>query len=130
MKPPKKKRPDYSDETRAKVVAMLNAEGYPETKGALTKVADAFGIPARTISRWFNGEANPVLDRDVSEKEFELASLLRKELEAIIPLLEKKRGEASYSQLVTATGILTDKMLLLDGKNTARESITIHIVED
>lgn len=130
MKTAKKKRPDYSDETRAKVVAMLNAEGYPEIKGALTKVADAFGIPKMTISRWFNGTNNPPHNSDVTEKEFQLASLLRKELEAIIPLLEKKRGEASYSQLVTATGILTDKMLLLDGKNTARESITIHIVED
>lgn len=126
----KQKRPDYSDETRAKVVAMLNAEGYPNVKGALTKVSELFGIPMQTISRWFYGTNNPPISKDVSEKEFELADALRKELQAIIPLLEDKRGEASYQQLITATGVLTDKMLLLDGKMTGRNEILIRIARD
>lgn len=123
-------RPDYSDDIRATVVAMLNAEGYPRVKGSLTKVSSQFGIPPQTIGRWFRGENNPPISKDVHKKEFDLAAALRAELEAIIPLLDTKRKEATYQQLVTATGILTDKTLLLEGKMTSRDEVIIRVERD
>lgn len=109
---------------------MLSAEGYPKKRGALAKVALTLNIPERTISRWFNGEQNVVSDQIVMKKEFDLSAALRRELEQIIPLLEERRKEATYPQLMTAIGILTDKTLLLDGKITSRDEIIIRIERD
>jgi transposase-like protein len=117
----------YSDEFRASAVVMLEAAGYPHTKGALMRVAGQLGVPAMTVSRWFRGTRNPPPNKMVSEKTLDLVAAIRSEIAAIVPELGLTRGDADYKTLVTALAILTDKLQLLEGKPTERteQSVTI-----
>lgn len=118
------KRKSYDDKFRASAVVMLEAAGYPDQVGALTKTAQHLGIPPRTLSRWFNGEQNPPPDRVVTEKRDELADLLDREIRAAIGEMDDARKEASYRDLGTVAGILIDKMQLITGKPTSRSEAT------
>lgn len=114
------KRKSYDDKFRASAVVMLEAAGYPHKKGALTDVASHVKVPARTLSRWFNGEQNPPPDQTVTEKRGELIDLVNNELDAIFRAMPVVRAEASYRDLGTVAGILADKKQLLEGKATER----------
>lgn len=106
-------RPTYTDAFRATVVAALIADGYPDREGALTKVSKAFGLHARTVSRWASGEQNPPPDQSVTEKKGDMASLIEDEIYAVLGIMPDKRDRANYSQLTVALGVLIDKMRLL-----------------
>lgn len=112
------KRKQYDDEFRASAVLMLEAQGYPTKKGALTAVANHLNVPARTLSRWFNREQNPPPDRIVSEKRGELVERLESVAHQILDVLPESLDEASTQQLATALGILLDKRQLLSNKPT------------
>lgn len=115
------KRNNYDDKFRASAVVMLQAAGYPNEKGALTRIANHLHIPARTLSRWFNGEQNPPPDQTVNEKKGELTDWMRSEIYAALKEMSAARQEASYRDLGTVVGILTDKMQLLSGEPTSRD---------
>lgn len=114
------KRKQYDDKFRASAVVMLEAAGYPDTKGALTRTAQHVGVPARTLSRWFNGEQNPPPDQTVSEKRGELADLFENAAylylgHSVKPeIIEETRGKDA----IMAAAVATDKMRLLKGLPT------------
>jgi len=112
-------RPVYDDETRAEYVAMLAAEGYPTKEGALTAVANQTGVPARTLSRWFNGESNPPPDKLVKQKKGLLAEKLEFIAEKILDKMADKIDDANLQQSATSLGIVIDKMQLLQGQPTS-----------
>lgn len=114
------KRKQYDDKFRASAVVMLEAAGYPNEKGALTRVADHLGVPARTLSRWFHGEQNPPPDQTVSEKKGELRDYIKAELNGLFLAMPGVRPDATYKDLATAAGILIDKLQLLENKPTER----------
>jgi transposase-like protein len=124
----RRKRPSYDDKFRASAVVMLKSQGYPAIKGSLTFVARHLAVPARTLSRWFNGENNPPPDNVVSEKTFDMRAAIQAELEAIVKEMPSARPEASYSQLGTVWGILFDKQRLLDGLPTEIVQVTAALV--
>lgn len=113
----------YSDEFRAQAVLMLEAAGYPETKGALTKTARALGIKVMTLSRWGRRTQNPPPNKLVSEKVFDLKEALLNEVQAILEEFPNARPDADYRELGTVLGIVVDKLQLLDGKATERVEI-------
>lgn len=128
------KRPRYTDDFRASVVLMLQAAGYAGTnspdskKGSLEKVSKRVNVPARTISRWFDAEQNPPPVEMVNEKRPELISLFEDEMRAIFEEMKVARGDATYRELSTALGIVTDKHILLTGGATERtENKTVQI---
>ena len=112
------KHPTYDDQFRASAVCMLQSQGYPEVEGALTIVSKHLRVPARTLSRWFNGEQNPPPDQLVNEKKEDLRSLYLKEIYAVMKVLPEKRDDASYGTLASAQGIFFDKIRLLDNLPT------------
>lgn len=112
------KRRSYDDEFRANAVVMLESQGYPQIKGALTAVSRQLSVPAMTLSRWFRGTNNPPPNKVVNEKRGDLKDLLNKELQAVLEDLPHKRPDADYRALITATGVLVDKIQLLEGKPT------------
>lgn len=112
------KRKSYDDKFRASAVVMLEAAGYPTRRGSLEYVAKHLNVPARTLSRWFNGEQNPPPDQIVSKKASDLKTLIGDELDAIFAAMATVRPEASYRDLGTVAGILFDKKQLLEGKPT------------
>lgn len=115
-----KKRKQYSDKFRAGIVAMLQSEGYPQTKGALARVSAYCHVPSMTISRWFKAEQNPPPNELVTEKKEELADLFENVARvyvrhAVTPdVVEQVAGQAA----VTAAAIAVDKMQLLRGLPT------------
>lgn len=121
------KRPRYDDAYRASAVLMLQADGYPNKLGALTRVAKHLSIPERTLRRWYKAQQNPPPDNVVRMKKGELTALLRKEIYAILGEMDRKRDEADYRELATALGIAVDKLQLLAGEPTenARQRIVI-----
>ncbi len=120
MSPKKRKRKNYNDKFRANAVLLLEGAGYPDKKGALTRVSNNVGVPLRTLSRWFNGENNPPPDKVVNEKRPELIDLIRSEIYKVLDTLPKERDDADYRTLVTGLAILIDKLQLLEGKATER----------
>lgn len=116
------KRKRYTDEYRASAVVMLEAAGYPEQEGALSRVADHLGMHYQTLSRWFRAVQNPPPHGLVQEKRIDLRQAIRDELNAIFSDedLAAVRAEASYKDRITSAAILTDKLQLLDGKPTER----------
>lgn len=122
--PAKTPRPDYSDNFRADAVVALRAAGWPQTKGALERIAKAKNIPMRTLSRWAKGESNPPPDNVVSEKTDNLIDLIRQEVLEALHALPGKRDKAYYRDLIMSIGILVDKLQLLQGQPTEIISVT------
>src|SRR5689334_20878004 len=104
-----KKRTQYTDDFRSSAVALLTGAGYPNKLGSLAQVANQLDVPARTLSRWFNGESNPPPDRIVNEKKIDLIKAIDDELKAVVAGLPDARGKASYADLIRAFGTLIDK---------------------
>lgn len=113
-----RQRPRYDDKFRANAVVMLEAAGYPNTKGALTRVAAHLGIPHPTLKRWADGVQNPPPNVLVHEKREELSDLLDKEIRSALGEMNNAREGASYRDLGTVIGIMVDKKQLLMGKPT------------
>lgn len=113
----------YDDEFRATAVLMLEAAGYPEREGALSQVAGQMGMARSTLRSWFTGAHNPPPAKIRHEKRLDLVSAIQNELGAIFPAMADRREGASYRELVTAAGILIDKLQLLNGKPTWRGEI-------
>lgn len=110
----------YTDEERAQVVAMLKMEGYPDTLGALTKVAKYAKVHPDVLRRWWKGTQNPPPDTLVVQKKKELREAIKDELSEIFAAMNSKREDASYRDLGTVAGILFDKQQLLNEQPTER----------
>ena len=113
----------YTDKFRASAVVMLEAQGYPDRKGSLTAVANHLKMPATTLHSWYRAKHNPPPADIRNEKKGDLVAMLRSEVSSILERMEDVRDEATYQQLAVATGILLDKLQILEGKPT-------HIFED
>lgn len=108
----------YTDEERASLVVMLEAEGYPNRLGALKKVAEYAGVHENVLRRWWKGTSNPPPTTSVTHKRIDLSTAINDELLAIFKEMGLKRDEADYRALGTVMGILFDKKMLLEGKAT------------
>ena len=117
------KRKSYDDKFRASTCLMLEAEGYPNVKGALARVADSVGVPARTISRWFKRENNPPPDNVVTEKRGDILAEIEKLRFLLLGQMMVTYDDAPFNHLATAFGILTDKHQLLSGNATDRTEL-------
>lgn len=118
-------RKRYDDKFRASAVVMLEAAGWPDEKGALTRVAKHLKIPLATLSRWANEKRNPAPTDLVSEKKGDLVALLKAEAEAIFGDMPNARVDASYRDLAVALGIVLDKHQLLSGGPTERPELVV-----
>lgn len=113
----------YSDEFRAQAIVMLEAAGWPNTKGAIVNVARRLGIKHQTLSHWARRTHGEPPQKLLREKTFDLKQAVREELQAIIEELPKARPDADFKELVTSFGIMVDKLQLLDGKATERVEV-------
>ncbi len=108
----------YTDDFRATAVAAAIAAGYPSIKGALLHTAQALKISHQLLRNWITAQQNPPPQELLQVKKADLRSLMQSEVVAILGAMPTKRGDATYSQLATAYGILFDKIRLLDGLPT------------
>ncbi|KKM65373.1 hypothetical protein LCGC14_1491930 [marine sediment metagenome] len=125
------KRTRYTDDERASLVVMLQSEGYPETLGALSKVATYSGVPTRTLRRWFKGENGKPPDKLVRHKKEDLAD----KFENIAYAMLDHAGEPDIISdmdgkgAVIAAATATDKMRLLRGLPTEIVAILPNFIE-
>jgi len=119
----------WSDEFRAMSVVMLEAEGYPQRKGALMEVAKTLKVPKSTLSRWYTGKSNPPPPETVTIKKEQIIAMLKGEIGAALNEMPKARPDADYRELATTIGILVDKLQLLEGEPTSRTEV-IHGLSD
>ena len=114
------KRKRYTDEYRASAVVMLEAAGYPDREGALSRVADHLGMHYQTLSRWFRAAQNPPPHEIVQAKREDFL----KQLQAIRGLAANKIleriEEYDPRDLTGLLKISAELAELLDGKPTER----------
>lgn len=122
----------YSEQEKAQALAMLKSEG-----GNISRVAKAIGISANTLRSWRNQVSShlssdcvpkkqpdaPTIQERVEEASADLASRFEQEIGAILSTLPSKREGATYKDLATSIGILTDKIQLLRGQPTQRQEV-------
>jgi hypothetical protein len=121
----KRKYTHYPDEFKAGVILQLEAAGYTgdtETsrKGALSLVANTNHVSPSLISYWFKKSRGTIPTKILNKKRKDLIEGITSELDAILIQMEYARETASYQQLGTVFGILTDKKQLLKGEATQR----------
>lgn len=117
----------YTDSDRAAVLAALQANG-----GNVAKTARETGVPRVTLIGWAKDSDRQGRTADVvTRKRVDLADVIRAELDGIFAAMATKRGEASYRELATAAGILTDKLVRLSevAPNAVLSSLTVGVFE-
>ena len=112
----------YSDNEKAAALLTLESNG-----GNLSRTSRELNIPISTLGEWRDGRAVPDVAEIRNENRTPLVDRLMDELTAALNLLPDKRNEASYSDLMRGVGILTDKVQLLSGADTARVRATVHV---
>lgn len=112
--------PRYTDNFRADAVLMLEAAGYPDTKGALTAVSKRVKVPLATLHRWFHKKQNAPPSELVNEKRINLVEEIEKLIGVTLIHANDAVQDASYRDLMTGLGILVDKKQLLSDKPTER----------
>lgn len=112
-------RRKIDDNGRANIVAFAIASGYPNRRGSqdyVLKKVSGQKLDYRTLKRWYQN-----VDLDLLEfKIMELKKLLEIELAEVLEEMNNKRKDASYRDLTVAAGIISDKVILLDGGATNR----------
>lgn len=121
------KRRWYTDEERATFVAMLEAEGYPEVRGALKKVSAFVGCHPNVLRRWWKRTQNPPPTELVTQKKADIAARLEEVVHLILDLLPDALETADTRDLIVGMGVGIDKLQLLQGRPTERieEHLTI-----
>lgn len=123
----KRQHKHYTDDERATYVAMLVAEGYPERRGALKKVAAFVGCHPNVLRRWWKGTNNPPPTKLVAQKKADIATRIEEVLHHILDLLPGALETAEPRDLIIGLGVAVDKLQLLHGKPTERveEHLTV-----
>lgn len=128
----------YSDKEKVAAVIQLEASGYEENqRRALRIVSARNGISKTTLRSWYNATHRPDkkpahsgVDPEIYTEEKEsLRDLFDTELRAVLKDMPERREDADYRTLVTAAGVLADKLLRLEGKPAWKVEI-IQLVRD
>ncbi len=115
------KRKRYDDEFRAGTLLQLEAAGYPDQKGAMSRVSKNTGVPTRTLRRWWLGTSNPVPVNVVRRKKGEIIEKLETVAHLILDSIDLDTvAEAQLRERTVALGIIVDKGELLKGNPTER----------
>jgi hypothetical protein len=117
-----KPQPHYTEAFKAKSVARLFAEGYPEKTGALRRVSKELGVSHPTLGRWATGGKSAPDTEVISQAVFAMQGVIEGELDKILTSMEEVRAKADYKTLAVAFGILFDKYQLIRGAPTSRSA--------
>lgn len=129
------KRRKYNDQFRAMAVLELITAGYPNTEGALAKVAAHLDLAPITLSRWARGVSNPPPTKVVIEKAADLTDIVETIFhgfahEILERIAEGSLSDESLAPILTGFGIAFDKLRLLNGQSTGNLDINIKNASD
>lgn len=124
----------YTEQEKAHALTVLRAEG-----GNISRTERITGVTAKTLRAWraeladspegstylptHSPPKKPDLAPLVEEASADLATRFEEEIAAILGTLPSKREGATYKDLATSIGILTDKIQLLRGQPTQRQEV-------
>src|SRR5262249_34550102 len=111
----------FTDEQKQTVLTTYAACRNNATQTArFCKDHYGFSVSADQVSRWARGDfIAPSVRKSADEKKARLVTLFEEEIRAAFHCAANKRAEASYKDLMTGIGILTDKVQLLQGQPTS-----------
>lgn len=119
----------YTKEERAMALGfMFEVEKYPERKGAVKRTAKKLRVATKSLQNW-QADPDSTPPPLIVAARRAIRDMIEEELAGILQTMAAKREQASFGQLATAFGILTDKKLLLDGGPNKRVEHT-HRLED
>lgn len=121
------RQPKYTDKFRASAVVMLLAAGWPEQKGAQSRVSKHLGVPRNTLVRWAKRANNPPPSELVQEKVKSHIEMLEELRVLLLQDMIANYEEAPFNHQATAYGILTDKQRLLMGESTDNNAVDMKI---
>lgn len=111
----------YSERQKAKLMAYAISTGFPNRRGSKLHASIICGIDRKTVKKWYKQVDIELLEFEIMK----LKELLDKELTQVFTEMETKRKDSSYRDLTVALGIISDKLILLEGGATSRtENIT------
>lgn len=111
-----KKKRQYSDSDKARVLAVLDANG-----GNISLTAKQTGVPRNTLSDWSKGrKIVPEVTEMRQDKKEELADVFERVARQYLDraLSDEAIGDTKGKDAVIAAATATDKMQLLRGKPT------------
>lgn len=104
----------YSDEFVAAAIVLLQANGWPEIRGAQAKTARQLDVPQNTLIGWANeSNRNVHKARTFDIVKAELAEMWSEGASILYKQGMERRDELSAMQAFTAAAISTDKMDIL-----------------
>lgn len=113
----------YTEAEKATALAFLSS-----FRGNYQKAARRTGIPWTTIRDWDKGIGSNDDIADIrQEKEGELADLFEGEVRAIFTLLDAKRKEANYYQLLSAARIASERAQALRESSAITEEDIVEL---
>jgi len=122
------RQPKYTDKFRASAVVMLMAAGWPDVKGAQSRVAKHLKVPRQTLVKWAKKEQNPPPPQLVQEKRRNMIELLEEMRYMLLDEAREAIPDAPLNHLLTGYGILTDKQRLLTGESTENAAHSISLI--
>lgn len=112
----------YSDDNKAGILATIIVYGFPNRRGSCQYAKAVTGVrDIRTLYRWYYNVDLGLIENKIME----LEKLIEKELSLIFGEMNEKRPNATYKDLSTAAGILSDKLITIQGGVNSRTE-TIH----
>ena len=119
------RQPKYTDKFRASAVVMLLAAGWPDVKGAQSRVSKHLKVPRKTLVYWAKKQQNPPPAKLVQEKRQNMIELLEDMRYMLLDEAKEAIPEAPLNHLLTGYGILTDKQRLLTGESTDNNAVNV-----
>ena len=122
---PTRKNRRYSDDFRAAAVALLEAHGYPNTKGAITAVSNRLQVSDTVLADWFYGRQGSPPEFLLADKKDDLAMQFHRAAELMLAQATRsdKIDAMSAQQAITGAAIAVDKYRLLSGLPTEIVSV-------
>jgi len=112
----------YSERDKARIMAYAISVGFPQKRGSKLYASIVCGIDRKTVKKWYKQVDIELLEFEIMK----LKELLDNELNQVFTEMETKRKDSSYRDLTVALGIISDKLILLEGGATSRNE-NIHV---
>lgn len=110
-----KTRNKYTKNDRAKILVFALSSGYPHRKGSTIYTENKTGVNRRSLVNWYN-DINHFTSVELIEKNMiDLEKLLETELQNVFDAMGNVRKDASYPNLITALGVISDKLIVIRG---------------
>ncbi len=124
QQPKPKRNREYTDAQKAAALAALDAN-----QGNIKRTSAQCGIPRQTLQSWTNQDRKIEVEKLRVKKRGDLAEKMEFFLMAALEVLPARIKQASFRDLATGIGIVSDKLAYIKGLDNARSSSSQPVLE-